>query len=698
MSDSDNITSLQDQISRLEKRLNRQVESRKQAENLLEGKSQELYALNKTLNDNMRLFEATVVNTRDSVMITDADLINGPTIVYVNKAFYDLTGFTEEEVIGKTPRILQRQDTNRETLDDLKATLSEGKSFQGELKNYSKSGRAYWLHISITPIFDEDGVITHFTAIERDITDRKTNEKNLTKQKEIAESSSVAKAEFLANMSHELRTPMNGIIGLSDLLMDTKLDEEQRQSVEAISKSSENLLILLNDILDSSKIDAGEMTLENIPFNLRNVIEDTIRLLKVKINEKKLKFRYHYSPSLPQGFVGDSTRLQQILINLIGNSIKFTDRGDITVNLSRTDNNMMKVTIDDTGIGIPDDKLDHVFSKFSQADESTSRRYGGTGLGLTICKNLIDLMGGEIGVHSILGQGSSFWFKIPIIEADIEIKDNIENGGDNINDIDFGNVHILVVDDHPINLMFARKLLKKIGIPRIQIVDNGQEAFEYTQVTMYDAILMDCQMPGMDGFDTTQAIRKMHKGQTLHTPIIAVTANAMRGDREKCIEAGMDDYISKPIDPNTLIQVLQKWIPTTKKEISDVEDNIAPSLPDDNAITIDQENKSDPVDLAELRDLFGDDPEDEKMLFDVFFQSTEESLSNLENAINDNEEDDWRKAAHKLKGSAANMRANELAAMCADAEKKHNADTDQKTNHLNAIKQEIELIKSFLNH
>jgi hypothetical protein len=673
-----------DIIAKLEKRLEREKRARIQAENLLEGKSKELYELNQSLNENIRLFEATVINAKDSVIITDANLVNGPKIVYVNKAFTELTGYTAEEVIGKTPRILQGQDTDKNILNDLRNKLANGQNFQGELKNYTKDGKPYWLNISITPIKDENGVVTHYTAIERDVTDRKTNEKELQKQKEKAEAANIAKSEFLANMSHELRTPMNGIIGLSDLLMDTTLNAEQKQSVEAINKSSESLLMLLNDILDTSKIEAGEMTLENVPFNLRGLVDDSIKLFKPKIDEKKLDFKFHYSPSVPIGIIGDSNRLQQILMNLIGNALKFTDSGEITLTLSRTQNNMLKVTIDDTGIGIPEDKLEHIFTKFSQADETTSRRYGGTGLGLTICKSLITIMGGEIGVHSIVGQGSSFWFTLPITEAEIQITETNEPS-ESAHRIDFGNACVMVVDDHPINLMLARKLLKKIGIKRIQIVDNGQEAFEYTQVGMYDAILMDCQMPGMDGFETTKAIRNMHKGQNLHTPIIAMTANAMKGDREKCLAAGMDDYISKPIEPNTLTQTLQKWLQTTEEKM-DAED-----LSGEDSSSHDL-HKTPPLNLDELRELFGDDPDDEKMLFELFFTTAQESVENLQMAINDNDHEKWRKAAHKLKGSAANMRAEPLAKICADAEQ-NCEDFDQKLTH---IKNHIDELQSFI--
>lgn len=676
------------EIENLKKRITREKNARLAAEKLLEDKSKELYLSNANLNEYMRLLEAAVINAKDAIMITDSDLINGPNIVYVNDAFSRLSGYTKEEAIGKTPRILQGQKTDRETLDRLKETLGQGKSFTGELKNYSKDGTEYWLDISISPVRDDKGDITHFTAIERDITERKKSEKELKEQIEKAETANVSKSEFLANMSHELRTPMNGIIGLSDLLKDTSLDEEQEQSVEAINKSAENLLILLNDILDFSKIEAGEMTLENIPFDLKAVIEETVRLLKSQIEDKGIKFAYHYSPSLPSGLLGDSTRLQQILINLIGNALKFTDSGgEITLSLSRTEDNMMRIVVDDTGVGIPESKLDDIFMKFTQADESTSRRYGGTGLGLSISQKLTELMNGSIGVHSILGQGSSFWFKIPIIEAEIEPQKTLEE--EDRTETVFDNAHILVVDDHPINLMYMRKLLKKIGIERIQMVDNGQEAFEYTQVNMYDAILMDCQMPGMDGFETTTAIRKMHQGNALHTPIIAVTANAMKGDREKCIESGMDDYLSKPVDPNNLKQILKRWVKYREIESEQIKTEEIPTTEKTDI------SEDCPVNIEELRDLFGNDPDDEKMLFDLFFTTSQEAMDALSSAIANKDNEHWRKSAHKIKGSAANLRANNLAEICSKAEQDSECTIEEKKTHLNKIEQELEIVNDF---
>lgn len=520
------------------------------------------------------------------------------------------------------------------------------------------------------------GLIQSFDQMRTDIS-RYTKDLQYAVSK--ADEANRSKSEFLANMSHELRTPMNGIIGLSDLLMDTSLSNEQHQSVDAINKSSEGLLVLLNDILDFSKIEAGEMTLEKATFNLRKILDEVAAIFRVQTDEKGLAFHYHLSPSLPDGVSGDMTRLRQILINLIGNAIKFTEGGSVTLSVSTGDNNMVRFAVEDTGIGIDDDKLGDIFNKFTQADESTTRRFGGTGLGLAICKRLVQMMDGDIGVDSTLGKGSTFWFtlSLPVAELDTSyINDYAAGKGE----ADFGNAHVLVVDDHPVNLMFARKLLKKIGIDRIQIVDSGEQAYECTQVEIYDAILMDCQMPGMDGFQTTQAIRKMHKGRNLHTPIIAVTANAMKGDKEKCIAAGMDDYISKPIDQAALITKLKKWIPHRMKGQC-ANEGLKGGVP---------------IDLHALRELFGGDPAEEKALLDAFFETAEGDIRILEQAMNEDDTLLWKKTAHRLKGTAMNISAYALTRASETAEKNANADLAQKQDYLKIIQDRINQLQSYI--
>ncbi len=684
-----------DLIARLEKRLDREKRARQEAEKLLEQKSLELYEINKKLHEETRLLEATVVNAKDGIIITDAILDDdGPRIIYVNNAFTRLSGYEADEVIGKTPRILQGPNTCKKTLARLKSSLQQGKSFQGELENYTKDGDPYWLEISITPVKNNDGAITHFTAIERNISERKAFEKELEESRLDAEKANLAKSEFLANMSHELRTPMNGIIGLSDLLFDTQLNEEQAESVKAINSSAESLLILLNDILDFSKIEAGEMALENVAFNIRHTVEEIVSLIKNQADDKNIELTYNFAPSVPEYAMSDSTRIRQILTNLISNAIKFTQEGSISIDVS-TKLSGTKPTlyfrVEDTGIGIPKDKLEAIFLKFTQADESTARRFGGTGLGLTISKTLVEMMGGQIGVDSILGEGSTFWFELPLVRAREELIQKNDTTERSYQKFDGEGLRVLVVDDHPVNLMFARKILKKLGIDRIQLANSGEEAFEYTQVAMYDAIFMDCQMPGMDGFQTTQAIRSMHKGRALHTPIIAVTANAMKGDRERCIEAGMDDYLSKPIKPANLSDVIAKWI-----KARPAEDKMQKPLPPSGILDHVSLDENAPLDLEHFNFMFEDSTKEEMQeLIDLFNEQALLSIDSLEKNCLDGPQEEWKKSAHKLKGSAANMGAVYLSKAAETAEHHMDATQQEKRELLAVIFSEFVRLKNY---
>ena len=515
----------------------------------------------KQSEEKARLLEQVILNARDAIMITRANTqdVNHSEISFVNRAFTEITGYESEEIAGKSPTLLYGKNTDQKMLDRMNICLARGQAFKGEIVNYAKNGREYWLEVSIVPVHDLKGRITHYAAIERDITSRKSHEVMLLNAKNAAESANRAKGDFLANMSHELRTPMNGILGMTGLLSDTPLSGDQMELVETVKKSSETLLMLLNDILDFSKIEAQELTLEEIPFDMKKTMSDVINLLEPLAQRKNLELTLNYNPSSPTHVIGDSARIRQIVTNLIGNAIKFTEKGSIKVDIAsrrladgRTD---FFCRIDDTGAGIPEDKRDKIFQKFTQADESTTRKYGGTGLGLAICKHLTEMMGGEIGVQSIEGKGSSFWFTMPLsIPTAEQIKQftdskltDMKNQLHIASSSDFSESSVLVIDDHPINLMFAAKLLKKFGFATVDTIDNGHTALERLEHTHYDIIITDCQMPEMDGYEVSRAIRANEAGTGRHVPIIAMTANAMMGDREKCIAAGMDyDEIAAP--------------------------------------------------------------------------------------------------------------------------------------------------------
>ena len=381
--------------------------------------------------------------------------------------------------------------------------------------------------------------------------------------KKKAEEANSIKSNFIANISHEIRTPMNGIMGMKSLLEGTKLDEEQKEYLHNIGVSAESLLVILNDILDISKIESGTIDIENISFDLKNLIESAISVIKNTILEKKLTLHFSFDSSIPKHIITDMARLRQILINLLNNAVKFTFSGgiDISVKLiEKIDNYInLEFAIKDTGIGIDESKLTKIFEPFIQADNSITRKYGGTGLGLTISKNLTKLLGGDLSVKSELGAGSTFYLRIKVLpDKNFEIsKPNQTNSLELSNNN--GNHSILLVEDHTMNQKIMVKILKKMGFEINAIANNGIEAISLFEKNDYDIILMDIQMPELDGIETTKLIRNQFK-ERKQPIIIALTANAMVGDREKYLEAGMDDYVSKPVNPIDLKSKLMKWV------------------------------------------------------------------------------------------------------------------------------------------
>lgn len=693
-----------------------------------------------------------------AVIMTDTD----GRIQWVNEAFTRITGYEADEVMGRKPgEFLQGPDTEFETIQRIGEALRQHEPIACEIYNYRKNGEGIWLSLSITPVRDETGRLLGFIGLETNITERKRTEEALARYAEDLESATAAqennaaqltqlveeletarqraedaaraKSEFLATMSHEIRTPMNGVIGMTGLLLDTPLTAEQREYADTVRHSAEALLTIINDILDFSKIEAGKMDLEVIDFDLRTAVEEAIELFAGQASSKGIELGCLIHSTVPTALRGDPGRLRQILINLLGNAIKFTAQGEVVVEIKS--NNFVSqappdapapaepapalcelhFSVQDTGLGIPQDRLHRLFQSFSQVDTSTTRKYGGTGLGLAICKKLSEMMGGGIGVESALGKGSTFWFTVCLEQQPANIREvtprtdlnglralviddnktnrkifrlQLASWGVISDDAEDGNLGlammreaamrerrydlvlldfmmptmdgialahlikadpllastklllltsagrqgdgqrareagidgyltkptrqahlwscltklmgrsaveetpptalvtrhtvaemtmqtralILVAEDNPVNQKLAVRLLEKLGY-RADVAANGLEAVTAVKTIPYRAILMDCQMPEMDGFEATKAIRlreMQQRGEGSdpphltpgHLPIIAMTANAMKGDRELCLEAGMDDYIAKPIKPDALKAVLERWVLT----------------------------------------------------------------------------------------------------------------------------------------
>lgn len=481
-----------------------------------------------------------------------------------NKAYARWYGKKAEDCIGVQVKEIVGDELYKLVLPYLEqALLGKPQSFEF---NVERDGVTHTRTVNYIPDIQPSGEVAGIIVLTNDITDQLTLQKDknqLLLEQQTALESARLKSEFLANMSHEIRTPLNAVIGISTLMMKTELTEKQQNYCHAILTSGDALLTVINDILDFSKIDAGKLDFEFVNFSLRQVLAESFAPFGHLSLSKGVTFIKDIDPAIPLQVQGDPGRLRQVLINLISNAFKFTEEGHVKLRVrleSLTQEEAhVRFEVVDTGIGMSNATIDKIFQAFAQGDLSTTRRFGGTGLGLTISKFLTECMGGMIECKSVEGKGSTFALKIPF-KLSTEVSPEISAAADDIAlAIRLQPIHALVVEDSPLNQMVIKNFLELFGCT-IDVVENGHDAVKAVKNTHYDIVFMDCQMPVMDGYEASRRIRQMEGSGDIRVPIIAFTASAMKGDRERCLEAGMDDYLAKPIHMQALDKILQRWV------------------------------------------------------------------------------------------------------------------------------------------
>lgn len=501
-------------------------------------------------NQELTWYARIVQATSSMLVVTDTH----GRVRWSNSRYHEFTGQQESELRGRDVRDLLR-DAGHES-DRLVTALADGTPAQVDLQLGDHTDDLAWMSVTVSPELDEDGAPRAFVFVLEDATERHEAQALQERARHAAEESARAKSSFLATMSHEIRTPLNAVLGLTDLLLQTELDADQRDYVGTAKQSGEHLLALLNDVLDFSAIEAGGMQYDTTPLSLRALLESTISMFNAETEQRGLNLVLDLDPGLPERVRGDSVRLRQVLVNLVGNAVKFTERGGVSVTSRVLDHRAhactVEITVTDTGIGVPPWRIPQLFQSFVRGDATSTRRYGGTGLGLAICRGLVEGMGGSIDLDSEEGVGTTVSLRLELAV----VPDEVSRRTSTVDALpDFSPLRVLVAEDEPINQLVVTKMLGRLGL-RPDVVVNGAEAVAAATATTYDVVLMDVQMPVMDGVRAVQLIRDLDLEHPPH--VVALTANALSGDRQRFLDAGMDDYVSKPMTIDALVDALDR--------------------------------------------------------------------------------------------------------------------------------------------
>jgi PAS domain S-box-containing protein len=565
-------------------------------------------------------------------------------IQYANQSFCGMSGYTSEELIGKKAFLLFAKGEKTELLEAKNDLRRKGVSDAYEMAIKNKRGQLKWWLISGAPRYNDKGELVGTVGIHLDITDQKQLEIDLVNAREAAEESAKSKEVFLANMSHEIRTPMNAILGMSRQLASTPLNDKQQFYLQTVNTAGEHLLVVINDILDISKIEAGKLQLEKIGFRFREALEHCTLVMAHRAEEKGLDLSIDIDEKIDPVLIGDPYRLNQVLLNLLSNAIKFTEKGSVRITCklesAKEGKQWISVIVQDTGVGMDENFLANLFQKFSQEDKTTARKFGGTGLGMSISKQLIELMDGQIKVESKKDKGTSISILMPFFsgtEEDIpkQVRDNTDSSI-------LLDKKILLVEDNEMNRLVATTILKKYGAAITEVV-NGKEAISELSRVDYDLVLMDIQMPVMDGLEATKAIRNELKNEI---PVIALTANAIKGENERCLQAGMNDYVSKPFEEEDLISAIAHWL---GKNINMGKE-----------IFIENGQTEKLYDLSKLIKISGSNKEFVSKMITLFADQTPLSVKEIREAYKKKDFATVRSVAHRIRPGIDNMGINIL--------------------------------------